>query len=71
MTYDPGSCCKKFQCFLPAKSYWKVSLRRKKGQFHWNMDRFEWSNGVLLHGENHVKQQPGIRLYDGPDKVST
>ncbi|XP_072040761.1 vacuolar protein-sorting-associated protein 36-like [Amphiura filiformis] len=34
------------------------------------MDRFEWSNGALLPGENHSKQQPGIRLFDGPDKTA-
>ena len=33
------------------------------------MDRFEWTSGSLIHGETHVTQQSGVRLFDGPDKV--
>ena len=33
------------------------------------MDRFEWSDGLLAPAEMLVAQQPGVRVYDGEDKV--
>ncbi|XP_070553424.1 vacuolar protein-sorting-associated protein 36-like [Ptychodera flava] len=33
------------------------------------MDRFEWSDGLLLPAESVVTQQAGVKLYDGEDKT--
>lgn len=35
------------------------------------MDRFEWSDGKLKEGETVIKQQGGVKISDGPEKVLT
>ncbi|KAJ8027994.1 Vacuolar protein-sorting-associated protein 36 [Holothuria leucospilota] len=34
------------------------------------MDRFEWTDGRLKEGETFIKQQIGVKIYDGPEKTA-
>lgn len=33
------------------------------------MDRFEYAEPILAHGETYVTREKGVKLYDGDEKV--